>query len=248
MITCNCQQKSDLPNFTGRVDSSVNKYVKILKKESKHIYISNCEKNGRKINPVAFRVIDERCDTALGKLFAKAAVLHKDTVIKVAQNPNKSDKGLYLVAENKGLLREWEQKGAVDTVSVYRNNLKDVDNYRIAEYDGYITKFEGLVNNLNPKTLDKKMVRTSISNLWHLSLPKLLKKNYAEKYTQSTQKVARDIKYPNTTFGDSLREHFKSARAVWAPPKQEKNSIIDIIKELFAGKKEEPFINKIIEV
>ena len=221
--------------FAGKVDSSVKKYVTSMKKESKKIYIESCQQKNTRLNPTAFRLIDERCNTALSKLTEKAESLHKDTVIKAVKNPDKSDNGLYFVAENKGLTQEWEQKGAVNTLSVYENDLKKPENFRMGVYDTYITRFEGLVNKLNPKTLDKKMVRISISNLWNLSPAKILRGNYAEKRTKSTQKIAKEIGYPNTTFPESLKEHFCSVRESFKPQKEHKPSVVSRIKSFFLG-------------
>lgn len=206
-----------------------------MKKESKKIYIEWCQQKKTFLNPTAFRLIDERCNTALNKLTEKAEALHKDTIIKVAKHPNKSDDGLYFIAENKGLTQEWEQKGAVNTLSIYENNLKKPENFRMGVYDTYITKFEGFVNKLNPKTLDKKMVRISISNLWNLSPAKILRGHYAEKRTKSTQRIAKEIGYPNTTFPKSLKEHFCSVRESFKPQKEYTPSVVSKIKNFFLG-------------
>ena len=227
------------PYFTGTVDSSVRKYVTALKKESKEIYRESCKNSGREMNPVAFQVIEERCDSALKKLDRKAFFLHKDTVIKAMKNPRKSDNNLYLVAENKRLIQEWEQKGAIDTLSVYKNNLRETRSTDAGRYDGYITRFEYFADTLNEKTLDKKMVRTSISNLWNLSITKILKGKTAERYTESTKQVASDIGYENKTFPQSLAEHFSAIRERYNPKKENKTSFIDFIKELFTPKKKD---------
>lgn len=207
------------PQFTGKVDSSVNKYVKALKKEAKDIYVQNCKTDGIQMNPIAFRCIDERCDTALARLNQRAALLHKNTVIKAEKNPLCDDKGLYLCAENKRLLQFWEQMGAANTVMMNKNNLREASALGKNDYDMYITRFEGLVKQVNPENLDGKLVRFSIHNLWNLSVPKILKGHYAEKYTSSTQKVAYDIGYENRTFGDSLMEHFTTVREQMRPKK-----------------------------
>lgn len=225
--------------FTGIVDSSVRKYVTALKKESKQIYKKNCKDSGIQVNPTAFKVIDERCNTALNKINQKADLLHKDTVIKAVKNPNKKDGGLYLIAENKGLLREWEQKGVLDTLSVYRNNLRETRDIDKGKYDSYITRLEYFADNLNPETLDKKMVRTSISNLWNMNFTKIIKGKIAETYTESTKKVAKETGYPNTTFPDSLAEHFAEVREKYTPKKEKTPSIIDYLKDLFTSEKED---------
>lgn len=226
------------PVFTGKVDSSVKKYVTSMKKEAKKIYNESCDKRGIRRNQAAPKIIDNRCNIALSVLNKKAESLHKDTVIKAVKNPNKKSNGLYLVAENKGLLLEWEQKGAVNTLSVYNNDLRNVKN--MTEYDSYITQFEGLVDNLNQKTLDKKMVRTSISNLWNMNIAKILKGKTAERYTSSTKQVASDIGYENTTFPQSLAEHFSEIREKFSP-KEEKNkfSIKEFFKDLFLPQKKD---------
>ena len=205
--------------FTGKVDSSVNKYVKVLKREAKEMYVRDCKNRGINQNPTAFRCIDERCNSALAQLNRKAELMHEDTVIKVETNPRKKDSGSYLCVENKHLLQEWEQKGAADAVSVYKNNLREANGINQNSYDRYISRFEGLVSWVNPKKLDAKMVRTSISNLWNLSIPKITRGNFAEKYTNSTKKVAQEIGYENNTFADSLKARFAEVREQFAPKK-----------------------------
>lgn len=222
------------PQFTGKVDSSVKKYVKALKKEAKDIYVQNCNANGTQMNPVAFRCIDERCDSALAKLHQKAGLMHKDTVIKAEKNPLCDDKGLYLCVENKGLLQYWEQMGAANTVVINKNNLREASALGKNDYDMYITRFEGLVKHVNPENLDALMVRSSISNLWNLGFPKVLKGKFADKYTASTKKVAQDIGYENKTFSESLKEHFSEIRAQFSQkPKTDQPSLWQEIKNFF---------------
>jgi hypothetical protein len=220
------------PQFLGKVDSSVVKYVKAMKEEAKTIYVKDCQKTGMAINPTAFKVIEKRCNTALEKLNKKAYLLHEDTVITVTKNPYKKDGGVYLSAENKNLLHEWEQKGAVNRFNIYNNNLRATNKIHNG-YDKYITGFEGFVDRLNPTNLDVSMIRTSISNLWNLNIPRLTRKNYAEKYAESTQNVADKIGY-STTFYQSFCEHLKDARMQLCPKKIKKESLLEKIKNIFS--------------
>ena len=151
-------------------------------------------------------------------------------------NPYKHDNFVYLSAENKNLFQEWEQKGAGDRISIYNNNLRDTGNVH-SGYDKYITRFEGLVDKVNANNLDKSMIRLSISNLWNMSLPRILKKNFAEEKTNSIQKMANDIGY-STTFADSFREYLRNTREQINPPtsKKDKTSFFDKILDFFNKK------------
>lgn len=209
-----CSYRNNSPQFMGKVDSSVYKYVKSMKAEAKKMYVEHYRQNGMRMNPKAAEVVDKRCDSALEILEQKARLMHEDTVIKVEKNPRGEDAGLYLCAENKNLTQEWEQKGAVNGVFIRENNLRKVNG--AAAYDAYISCFESYVNHIKPDKLDRGMVRASISNLWNLSFPRITKGDYAMKRAEATQRVANDIGY-STTFANSFREHVKSVRAQLNP-------------------------------
>ncbi|MCR5266409.1 MAG: hypothetical protein K6E29_07435 [Cyanobacteria bacterium RUI128] len=209
-----CSYKTNSPQFLGRVDSSVYRYVKNMRAEAKKMYVEYYSRPGMRMNPQAAEIVDKRCDSALKLLEQKAELMHKDTVIKVEKNPYKQEPGMYLCAVNKNLTQEWEQKGAVNRISVYNNNLRKING--ISNYDGYIACFEDYVNHIKPDKLDHSMVRISIANLWNLSRPKITKGNYAMKRAEATQKMANEIGY-QTTFIDSFREHIKDVRAQLNP-------------------------------
>ena len=209
-----CAYRTNSPQFLGTVDPSVYKYVKNMKAEAKRLYVDYYRHSGMRMNPKAAEIIDRRCDSALEILENKAQLMHKDTVIKAEKNPRKYDSGVYLCAENKNLLQEWEQKGAVHRISVYDNDLRRVN--VVSNYDAYIARFEAFVERINPGNLDNGIVRTSISNLWNLSRPKITKGKYAIERAEATQKVANDIGY-STTFIDSFKEHVKNVREQYNP-------------------------------
>jgi len=218
--------------FKGKVDKSVNKYVQALKKETKELYTKKYAEAGSKENPKAYQIIDKRCDDALEKLNQKAMLLHKDTVIKVSKNQRYEDGGLYMCAENKNLLQEWEQKGAISILSMNSNNLRNVKFKGSTDYDAYVTRFEDFVNKINPERLDKRLVRTSIANHWQLRIPPLLKTKKAQRQAMATQKVADEIGYP-TTFLDSFKIHIEEVREIYGPKKKNSESLYSKIKNIF---------------
>ena len=229
--TANHNNSNQPISFKGRVDKSVYKYVKNLKNKTKEVYQRAYAEVGLKQLPRADKLIDKRCDDALRMLEIKAELLHKDTVIKVSNNPRYNDRQVYLCAENKNLVQEWEQTGAVNNLTVYKNNLSDMNSKSLISYDENVSRLEYLANQLNPEKLDKRMVRTSISNIWNVNLPTLLKGRKAKKMAWKTQKVANEIGYP-TTFYRSFINHIMAMRAQFNP--NSKESLFSRITNLFS--------------
>lgn len=224
------------PNFTGKVDRSVRQYVNDMTYFSKIAYIYSCKRLGQKVNKAEIKSNKQQWKNALNKLIEKADLMHKDTVIKITKNPNnKSSNLMYLVAENKNLLQDWEHSGAANRYSIYPNNLYNVAIENIGNPSNYVNRFEELIDKINPKKLDEQMVNTSVTNLRDLPESKIIGSKYVERHAKSTLQVARDIGY-NCTFWSNLKKHITEIRNESELNKENNKhlpSFMKIAKDLF---------------
>ena len=208
---------SSTPQFTGKVDKSVKKYIE---KSYKYYYESNAkiaERYEIKLDETALKNTKIRIDKSLKKLEEYMEQFHPKTVLKLDLNPNSNmSKGYFLSLSNDAISKKvfLEENFHKKTSEIFEKNKLNITdpiyghNQNIYEHPfRNIEKFteftEKFTSSVIPEKVDKVFLNMKandvVKNAQDLSLFGTIKTKYN---AQKTEKFAREINTEESWFHD----------------------------------------------